>query len=71
MLVEQVLGHDIELDLEADAVVIDVVVLVRAQSPDGDLSIGVQGASEHTDEVVRMGMLHHAQLRLDHHHLNG
>lgn len=69
-MIEQVLGHDIELDLEDDDVVLDVLVLARVQSPDGAESAGVQGASEHTDMVVRMGMLRHAQLRIDHYYLN-
>ena len=64
-MIEQVLGHDIEFNLEDDAVVLDVVALVRSQNAEGDRSYGLLAASGHTDAIVQMGLIHHAEQVLD------
>lgn len=61
-MIVTVAGHDVDLELEADEVVLDVMVLARVQSLDGRESCTVIGESAHTDAVVRAGLLHQAQV---------
>lgn len=61
----EVLGHTVEYDIAPDELVMDIIVLYRTTRPGENRSGVGMGITQHTDAVVRSGLMYQAGLLCD------